>query len=42
LVDIDTYNGSIYTRTLWKQRGGRSLDLENQIIRVSIEKLIKQ
>lgn len=41
-IDINSYNGDIYARTLWKQRDDRSLESDNEIIRVSIKKLIKK
>jgi hypothetical protein len=41
-VNINEYEGDIYARTLWKERDDRSLNSENQIIRVSIRKLVKK
>jgi hypothetical protein len=41
-VNINTFEGDVYARTLWKERDDRSLDSENQIIRVSIRKLVKK
>lgn len=41
-VNVDTFPGDVYARTLWKERDDRSLESENQIIRVSIRKLVKK
>jgi len=41
-VNVNSYEWDIYARTLWKERDDRSLESENQIIRVSIRKLVKK
>jgi len=41
-INVNTYQWDVYARTLWKERDDRSLESENQIIRVSIRKLVKK